>query len=109
MLTDKELAQTIGLNIRKIRYKKHKRREDIAYTIGMSMNTLSYIELGKVSSNIDTLNKIANFLNVDISEFFNSQTTNEKKQIIKNISLKLEKTDYNNLLKCEQIVNVLTE
>lgn len=110
-MDDLELQKQVGKKIREIRKEKNFSQMDLAYSIGMSMNTISYIELGKISSKIDTLNKIANVLNVDIYEFFDfdSQINNDRKNIIRNILLKLEKSDYNNLIKYEQIVDILTK
>ena len=108
-MDDLELQKQDGKKIREIRKEKNFSQMDLAYSIGMSMNTISYIELGKISSKIDTLNKIANVLNVDISDFFdfNLQVNNDKKSIIRNILLKLEKSDCDNLLKYEQIISIL--
>ena len=82
---------------------------DLAYSIGMSMNTISYIELGKIASKIDTLNKIANVLNVDVFELFDFKMdyNSDKDVIINNILLKLKKSNYENLTKYEQIIDVL--
>ena len=60
---------------------------------------------------IDTLNKIANVLNVSVFDFFNffdfELKTNNKNIIIKNILLKLKKCSYEDLAKYEQIIDVL--
>lgn len=109
MLSNTELAKTIGINIRNIRNKKHIKREDVAYSIGMSMCTLGNIELGKVSTKINTLNKIAKALDVDIIEFFNLQTNDDRINIIHDILTKLINTNDNILLKYNQIINILTE
>lgn len=110
-MNDLELQKQVGKKIREIRKERKISQMELAYSIGMSMNTISYIELGKISSKIDTLNKIANILNVDIFEFFDfdSQINNDRKNIIRNILLKLEKSDYNNLIKYERIVDILTK
>lgn len=109
MLSNTELLKTIGINIRNIRNKKHIKREDVAYSIGMSMYTLGNIELGKVSTKINTLNKIAKALDVDIIEFFNLKTNDDRINIIHDILTKLINTNDNILLKYNQIINILTE
>ncbi|MBS5835107.1 MAG: helix-turn-helix transcriptional regulator, partial [Acetobacter sp.] len=43
---------------------------ELAYDMDMSMNTISGIELGKISPKIETLRKIAEKLNVSMSELF---------------------------------------
>lgn len=77
----------------------------------MSMNTVSYIELGKIAPKIDTLNKIANFLNVDIAEFFifcgNVDIENKNSKKIEKIVKKLEKLNEEKINKIDKIVDIL--
>ena len=69
-IVEEELQKYIGKRIREIRKNKHISQMELAFSIGMSMNTISYIESGKIASKIDTLNKIANELDVDVYDFF---------------------------------------
>lgn len=108
-MKDLELQKQVGKKIREIRKQRKISQMDLAYSIGMSMNTISYIELGKIASKIDTLNKIANVLNVDVFELFDFKMdyNSDKDVIINNILLKLKKSNYENLTKYEQIIDVL--
>ena len=110
-MKDLELQKQVGKKIREIRKQRKISQMDLAYSIGMSMNTISYIELGKIASKIDTLNKIANVLNVSVFDFFNffdfELKTNNKNIVINSILLKLKKCSYEDLIKYEQIINVL--
>ena len=49
----------------------------------MSMNTISGIELGKISPKIDTLKKIAQKLDIDISELFDFSEHAPKDKVIR--------------------------
>ena len=111
-MNDLELQIHLGKRIREIRKQKNISQMDLAYSIGMSMNTVSYIELGKIAPKIDTLNKIANVLGVDISEFFNfnSQPIDENKnKVIENIILKLKRCGDDVLLQCAKIIDILVK
>lgn len=107
-MKDKELQKYIGNKIREIRKSKKISQLDLAYSINMSMNTVSYIELGKIASKIDTLNKIANVLNVDISTFFPNKTNiNQEDEVFKEITKKLKKLDNTKLLKINKILEII--
>lgn len=69
-MTDEDFAIELGKRIRKLRKIKGVSQLELAYDMDMSMNTISTIELGKISPKIETLYKIAQKLNVDISELF---------------------------------------
>lgn len=107
-MKDKELQKYIGNKIREIRKSKKISQLDLAYSINMSMNTVSYIELGKIASKIDTLNKIANVLNVDISTFFpNKKDTKQEDEVFKEIIKKLKKLDNAKLSKINKILEII--
>lgn len=107
-MKDKELQKYIGNKIREIRKSKKISQLDLAYSINMSMNTVSYIELGKIASKIDTLNKIANVLNVDISTFFpNKNGIKQEDKAFKEIIKKLQKLDNTKLAKINKILEII--
>ena len=107
-MKDKELQKYIGNKIREIRKFKKISQLDLAYSINMSMNTVSYIELGKIASKIDTLNKIANVLNVDISTFFpNKNDIKQEDKAFKEIIKKLQKLDNTKLAKISKILEII--
>lgn len=69
-INDITFAKKLGYRIRDLRKLQNISQLDLAYDIGMSMNTISGIELGKISPKIETLKKIADKLSIDIGELF---------------------------------------
>ena len=67
-MTDDDFAIKLGNRIRELRKIKGVSQLELAYDMDMSMNTISGIELGKISPKIETLRKIAEKLNVTPEE-----------------------------------------
>jgi transcriptional regulator with XRE-family HTH domain len=65
-----ELAARIGSRIRELREKQHITSEQLAYENDLSKGYLSQIENGKKRASLDVLEKLADALDVHISEFF---------------------------------------
>ncbi|MCL4404955.1 helix-turn-helix transcriptional regulator [Patescibacteria group bacterium] len=57
-------TQKLGINIKKIRAKKHMSQSDAYLKIGMDRSYFSAIENGKKNITIEVLNKLANALDV---------------------------------------------
>ena len=74
-MNEDEFAIRLGNRIRELRKIKGVSQLELAYDMDMSMNTISGIELGKTSPKIDTLKKIAEKLNVSMSELFEFAST----------------------------------
>ena len=70
-MNDNDFAANLGNRIRELRKNKGISQLELAYDMDMSMNTISGIELGKISPKIDTLKKITQRLDIDIAELFN--------------------------------------
>lgn len=71
----------LGKAIKDARKSKGLTQMDLAFSMDMSMNTISYIELGKIAPKIDTLLKITKVLNMDLKELIpNSIETKDKIQ-----------------------------
>lgn len=56
-MTDDDFAIKLGNRIRELRKIKGVSQLELAYDMDMSMNTISGIELGKISPKIETLRK----------------------------------------------------
>lgn len=69
-MTNDNFAILLGKRIRELRKTKGISQLDLAFDMDMSMNTISYIELGKISPKIETLQKIAEKLNISMAELF---------------------------------------
>lgn len=65
---------SVGKNVRKIRKEKGLSILDLKNLTGLSKSTISDLENDKSSPTIETLQKIANALNVDIKEFFKNES-----------------------------------
>ena len=66
---------TIADLVKKTRYEKNFSQDYIAKKLGITQKAYSKIENNETKLNVDTLTKIAEILEVDVSSFFNS---NEK-------------------------------
>lgn len=72
---------SIGEKVRKIRKEKGLSIMDLKEKTGLSKSTISDLENDKSSPTIDTLQKIANALGVDIKEFFEEKLENQTELI----------------------------
>ncbi len=62
------LNEKIGLKIRVLRIKMKISQEKLAELSDLSKNSIGIIELGKSNPTIETLDKIANALNIKLTE-----------------------------------------
>lgn len=65
-MQDKELFETVGLNIRVERTKKRITQAGLAEIIDVHEKYIGKIETGKQNITLKTLNRIANALNIDV-------------------------------------------
>ena len=65
---------SIGRNVRRIRKEKGFSIMDLKEKTGLSKSTISDLENDKSSPTIDTLQKIADALGVDVRDFFEDNT-----------------------------------
>lgn len=72
---DKELFKTIGNNLRIFRKKANLTQAQLAKSVGISISYLSKIEANNCDKSISLsiLNQIANFLEIDIINFFKEE------------------------------------
>lgn len=72
---DIELFNTIGNNIRKFRKNAKLTQSQLAESVGISLSYLSKIEANNCNKSISLsiLNQIANFLKIDIIDFFKEE------------------------------------
>lgn len=68
---------SVGYNIKKMRLSRNLTLDDVVHKTGLAKSTLSAIENEKSSPSTNTLTKIANAFEVDISDFFNENSINE--------------------------------
>ena len=105
------LLKKLGHRIRELRKLKNISQMELAYSIDMSMNTISYIELGKTAAKIDTLNKIAQRLGVEIDDLFDffevPQTNKIVRKKVEEISHKMIECDQELISTISQMVNLM--
>lgn len=82
-MTDDTFAIELGARIRELRKIKGVSQLELAYDMDMSMNTISGIELGKISPKIETLNKIATKLEIDIGDLFDFSVQPSKDKLVR--------------------------
>ena len=68
---------SVGYNIKKMRLSRNLTLDDVVHKTGLAKSTLSAIENEKSSPSTNTLTKIANAFEVEISDFFNENPINE--------------------------------
>lgn len=78
-----DFAIRLGSRIRELRKLKGISQLELVYDMDMSMNTISGIELGKISPKVETLMKIANKLDINIAEFFEFSHVQPKDKIVR--------------------------
>ncbi|WP_294363705.1 helix-turn-helix transcriptional regulator [uncultured Clostridium sp.] len=95
---------SVGSNIRNIRKSKGYSIMKIRELTGLSKSTISELENDKTSPTTETLNKLANALDVPVSSFFD-ETPTEKKQSDYYLTIKEQE---NIDLEAQKILNELS-
>lgn len=65
-----DIKKRFGKRLRKIRRAKDLTQEQLADQVGVSLNFIGQLERGENSPSFETVQKIAEVLEVDISELF---------------------------------------
>lgn len=66
-----DIKQSVGKRIRELRNKLGVSQEEFADMVGLDRTYITSVECGKRNVSIVNVEKIANALNVSLSEFFN--------------------------------------
>jgi transcriptional regulator with XRE-family HTH domain len=90
MKTTKEL---LGARIKELRKAKGLSQEELSEKVGIDSKHLSRIEVGKSYPSIDTLERIANALNVEIKDLFEFMHQVRSKELTDNVSKLLKEAD----------------
>ncbi|MEK5277966.1 MULTISPECIES: helix-turn-helix domain-containing protein [Paenibacillus] len=103
------ILETIGLRIREIRLEKQLTQEALGERIGASYSYVGRIERGQKNISLQTLEKIAQALEVSEADFFTYSLTGETKQSekmkeIQEINVMLYKQDLQSILKVKPII-----
>ena len=107
---EEKFLKKLGERIKKIRKEKNISQEYISLQTGISMNTISCIELGKTSAKIDTINKIAKILGVKLNDLFLcEQNTSKDENNSLYIIEKLSNLSQKELTKLNKIIDIFLE
>ena len=94
--------QKLGKRIKELRKSKGYTQERLAELINMEQNSISIIESGRNFPTLVTLEKIANVLEVDLSDFFNYDYFNDMefvKQYTQNRLKKMNDEEFRQVFK----------
>lgn len=75
----------IGQKIKQIRKKRKISQEKLAEMVSMNHRSIVRVENAQTVPTLETLRKIANVLDVDIVDFFKTETLESKEEIIEKI------------------------
>lgn len=102
-----ETKDLIGLRIKELRKHKGLSQERVAEIMGISPKYLSNIERGKENPTLDTFIKLANALNIELSEIFNYSHEKSSKELKKLIMDLLKDGDEIQLKLFARIANAI--
>ncbi len=85
MLSPEKQAQRLAERLREEREKRHISQIDLALDAGLSQNIVAFIETGKRSPNVLTILKICNALEISPATLFESETSQNRRHIKKQI------------------------
>ena len=81
MLSLEEQARRLAVRLREEREKRHISQIDLALKAGLSQNIVAFIETGKRSPNILTIFKICSALEISPADLFESEDSQNHRQI----------------------------
>lgn len=71
MATDKQVKAATGFVLFYFRNKKKLEQDEVAKALGMSRSNYSRMESGLISMNLETLNTLCKFYNIQMKTFIN--------------------------------------
>ncbi|MEI6155171.1 MAG: helix-turn-helix transcriptional regulator [Deltaproteobacteria bacterium] len=105
MTTVKKL---LGMRIKELRKVRGLSQEELAEMIGIDPKHLSRIEVGNSYPSLDTLEKTANALKVELKDFFEFKHHEEEKELAENINKILLESDKSKLKLIFRIVKAVS-
>ena len=67
-----EIHKKFGMRVKKLRKEKDMSQEELAFQIGVDRSYMGFVERGERNPTLDKIVKIANSLNISLSELFKS-------------------------------------
>ena len=103
----KATKKLLGARIKELRKKKGLSQEQLSEQIEIDSKHLSRIEVGKSYPSIQTLEKIANVLNVEIKDLFEFMHHMREKELIDSLNKLIKESNVENLRLIFKIVNAI--
>jgi transcriptional regulator with XRE-family HTH domain len=98
------IGKKLGLKIKELRKAKKLTQTQLAEKVGIDYKHLSRIEVGSSFPSINTLGKIAYYLDVEASELFSFGNSRGKSELIQEIYEILNNTDHKNVVKAYNVL-----
>lgn len=89
----KTIKELLRARIKELRKAKRLSQDELSEKINIDPKHLSRIEVGKSYPSLDTLERIANALNVEIKDLFEFMHLSRTKDLINNVSKLLKEAD----------------
>ncbi|MFH1015013.1 MAG: helix-turn-helix transcriptional regulator, partial [Nitrospirota bacterium] len=99
--------ELLGARIKELRKAKGLSQEELSEKVGIDSKHLSRIEVGKSYPSLDTLERIANALNVEIKDLFEFMHLSRKRDLTDNISKLLKEADEDKLRLSLKIIRAI--
>ncbi|DAA88421.1 TPA: hypothetical protein CPT87_05025 [Candidatus Gastranaerophilales bacterium HUM_5] len=103
----KSLKQKLGARIQEIRKSKNLTQEVLAEKIDMDKPNLSNIECGKRFMTAETLEKLANALEVEEKELFDFGHIKNRKELIKILNILINNASDSELMYLYKVISAL--
>lgn len=97
----------LGARIKEIRKNKGLSQEQLAENVGIDPKHLSRIEVGKNYPSINTLEKIADSLDIEIKELFEFMHHMSSKELIESLNKLTKETNEDNLRLIFKLVSAI--
>ena len=95
----------IGARIKELRKIKGLKQSELAELVGIDSKHMSKLECGRCFPSFDLLSKIAQILDKSIADFFVTEHLQSRDVLIKNFTMKLQKTSEDKFKLIYKIVN----
>ena len=105
MYKEKNTLKLFGNRIKELRKKSNITQEKLAEIIGIEQQQICRIERGGCFTTIETLEKLADALNVDIKELFKFYHHNEKDALLTELNILLQRASESEIKLIYRIVN----
>jgi transcriptional regulator with XRE-family HTH domain len=105
----KTTNELFGLRIKELRENKKLTQENLAELINIDSRTLSRIETGKNFTTLETLEKMAKILDVEIKDFFIFEHHKNAQDLISSINKMVSETEFEKLKLIYKMVDTMVK